>query len=308
VSGVPGRRRRADGDARRRRGSAPAGGGNCATRALVALVALVAAACSAPQLPKELPFHPSDADLGVTRIVHGSFVLELRGTRLLVDPWFHSDLSLRQAEPLGLLPDALPTVAAVLLTQGRSDHFDPDALAELVRRDRVHRAIVPPGLVERVRDLGFTDVVPLDAWQKTTVDGVEVTATPTSRDPALLGYVVAAGSVQAYVAGDTKPFPELVDVATAFPKLQLAILPIGGVRVAGVLRDMTPEQAADAAALLKPAAIVPSDYGAASTWSPLVWRPSDPLARFRAALKDAHLDDRLVVLEPGESWHRYVKP
>jgi len=277
-------------------------------RALVALAALLLAACTSLPLPKEDTFHASDADLGVTRILHGSFVLELRGTRLLVDPWFYSGTWLQHAEPLGLLPDALPAVAAVLLTQDRSDHYDPDILAELVRRDRVHRAIVPPMLADRVRALGFTDVVPLQAWEKVAVDGLEVTATPTSHDPSLLGYVVAAGPVQAYVAGDTRPFPELVDVATAFPKLQVAILPIGGRRVAGVLRDMTPEQAADAAALLEPAAIIPSDYGAGSSWFPLVWYTGSPVERFRAALKNAKLDDRLVVLEPGESWHRYVAP
>ena len=31
--------------------------------------------------------------LGVTRVVHGTFVLELHGTRLLLDPWFHSGMS-----------------------------------------------------------------------------------------------------------------------------------------------------------------------------------------------------------------------
>jgi hypothetical protein len=38
-------------------------------------------------LPREGTYH-LDADLAVTRIVHGSLVIDMAKTRLLVDPWF----------------------------------------------------------------------------------------------------------------------------------------------------------------------------------------------------------------------------
>ena len=44
----------------------------------VALAALVA--CSAVPPPRRSPYHPADADLSVTRIVHASLIVEMRGT------------------------------------------------------------------------------------------------------------------------------------------------------------------------------------------------------------------------------------
>ena len=85
----------------------------------VLVVLAVLAACTALPLPREGAYHPSDAELGVTRIVHGSLILELGKTRLLVDPWFHSGFTTRQTEPLGITPEHLPDIAAVLLNPRR---------------------------------------------------------------------------------------------------------------------------------------------------------------------------------------------
>jgi L-ascorbate metabolism protein UlaG (beta-lactamase superfamily) len=68
---------------------------------------------------------------------------------------------------------------------------------------------------------------------------------------------------------------------------------------------MGPSEAARAAALLKPRRIVPVAYGAAGGF-PFVWYASDPVARFReAATAEGLAPERIVVLEPGESWHYY---
>jgi L-ascorbate metabolism protein UlaG (beta-lactamase superfamily) len=108
-----------------------------------------------------------------------------------------------------------------------------------------------------------------------------------------------------YVAGDTRWFDELVDVATAFPDLDVALLPIGGERMLGFRRTMGPHDAARAAALLKPRRVIPIAYGAAGGF-PFVWYSSDPVNRFREETKTAGLaPERVVVLEPGESWHYF---
>src|SRR5262245_21966930 len=60
---------------------------------------------------------------------------------------------------------------------------------------------------------------------------------------------------------------------------------------------MTPEQAADAAALLTPARVIPSSFGATSG-SPFASVPADPAADFRKAMERKGLGDRL------SSWSR----
>jgi L-ascorbate metabolism protein UlaG (beta-lactamase superfamily) len=276
-------------------------------RALAVLVVALAggflAGCSPVPLARHSSFHPSDADLGVTRVVHGTFVLELHATRLLVDPWFHSGVLTSQGEPLGLMPGALPTVAAVLVTGDTVGHFDAAALRDLTAT--VPRAIAPPALRERLVGLGFHEVTGLAWWEHADVDGVSVTAVPAS-DLRANGYVLVSQDARLYVAGPTGPFEGLVDIAVAFPHLDVAILPIGGRRVFGSLREMTPEQAATAAATLGAARVVPSDYGARSR-SPWVWYAGDSLERFRKAMSEHGLADHVLVLETGESWH-YAKP
>ncbi len=272
--------------------------------ALGPLVILWGAACAPVPVPRESAFHPSDADLGITRVVHGTFILELRGARLLVDPWFHSGIVTRQGEPLGLTPATLPPLAAVLVTSDAPDRFDARALRDLA--PSVPRAIGPPALRPELTGLGFRDVTGLPWWQETSVGDVAVTAVPAGDGSGAAGYVVGAGATRVYVAGATAPFRQLVDVAVAFPRLDVAILPIGGRRVAGLLQEMTPEQAAEAAVTLGATRVIPSGYAARSR-SPLTWHAGDPLARFQDAMRARGLADRVLILAPGESWH-YTKP
>lgn len=271
-------------------------------RALLGLLAVVATACSSIPQPRLSAYHGSDADLGVTRVVHGTVIVEMRGTRLLVDPWFHSGLTLRQREALGIMPDALPTFGAVLLTDDDGDHFDDDIMTTLAAS--IPRAVVPPSLRDRAAGVGFTEVVMLRPWERATVDDVTITAVPTRSGASETGYVLERGGVRAFVAPARTNPGALVDIATAFPAVDVALLPIGGRRVMGVLREMDPEQATQATVTLKPKKVIPIGYGAEGV-PPFVWYPSDVVTTFTADLASRKLKDRLIVLQPGESWHRY---
>jgi len=273
-------------------------------RGLVLAAAVVAAACSTLPVPKRASYHAADADLSVTRIVHGAVILELGGTRLLVDPWFHSGFIVRQREPLGLTPEGLPSFTAVLLTHRHGDHFDETALARLAAT--VPTAVARPELHARLVKLGFRRVVDLDWWDGASLDGVTVTAVPARHGAPENGYVVEGGRVQVYVAGDTRYFPELVDVATRFPHLDAALLPVGGERYLGFGREMGPADAARAAALLgPPERVIPIGYGKRGGF-PLRWFARHPAERFVEECKKRGIEaKRIVVLETGESWHYY---
>ncbi len=271
-------------------------------RALLLAVALLAG-CAGLPLPREGTYHGSDADLSVTRIVHGSLVLELGKSRLLVDPWFNSAVATRQTEALGMLPEKLPPADAVLLTHKHAGHYDPDALRTIAKK--TPRAIVPPHMADAVRALGFTEVTAIDWWDHATVGPLRVTAVPAEHNARENGSVVASDRVKVYVAGDTRWFEGLVDVAAAFPNLDVACLPIGGEKAMGFRRTMGPAEAAKAAALLHARRVIPIAYGAAGGF-PFVWYADEPVIQFRDAAKDAGLSpEQVVVLEPGESWHYF---
>jgi L-ascorbate metabolism protein UlaG (beta-lactamase superfamily) len=269
---------------------------------LPALAALLAA-CGTVPVPRASPYHPSDADLSVTRIVHGSVIVEMRGTRLVVDPWFHSGFLGRHREPLGLVPDTMPDAAAVLLTHRHAAHFDRRALRTLAAR--VPRAIGRPEMQARLAKLGFREVTGLEWWEKTTVGDLVATAVPARHGVPENGYVLEAAGASVYLAGDTRYFPELVDVATRFPSLDAALLPIGGRRLFFVRREMGPNDAARAAAVLGPRRVIPIGYGATGPF-PVAWFARRPVERFVDECgKRGIAADRVVVLQPGESWHYY---
>jgi L-ascorbate metabolism protein UlaG (beta-lactamase superfamily) len=265
--------------------------------------ALLVAACNTLPLARRSAYHGSDADLTVTRIVHGSVIVALGGSRVLVDPWFHSGILTHQDEPLGLTPDALPPVDAVLITHRHDGHFDTRSLRELATT--VREVVARPELGDTLRNLGFKQVTTLGWWDKTRIGDVDVTAVPARHGVAENGYVLEAKGISAYVAGDTRPFPELVDVATRFPALDVALLPVGGERLLGFAREMTPEDAAKAAAVLGARRVIPIGYGAGGGL-PLRWYARHPTERFTRAAARLGIDEsRILVLEPGESWHYY---
>jgi L-ascorbate metabolism protein UlaG (beta-lactamase superfamily) len=272
-------------------------------RGLVTVAALLLAACAPLPVPRDVPYHQADADLSVTRVVHGSLILELGGTRILVDPWLYSGFFIRQDEPLAFRPSSLPSARAVLLTHGHQEHFDDRTLGLLA--ERVPQAIAPTALVDRLRRLGFQQVVALDWWEHVTVDDVTVTAVPARHAEPQNGYVLETDRVRVYAAGDTRAFAGLTDIATRFPHLDVALLPIGGQRLFGVRREMGPEQAAVAAATLGAAPIIPIGYGRRGGL-PVFWYPRDPVASFLAATAALGIEpERIVVLETGESWHYF---
>lgn len=273
------------------------------SRGLLGLALAVFVACAPVPVPRRSPYHAADADLTVTRIVHGSLIVDVSGTRVLVDPWFHSGLITRQSEPLGLTPDGLPTLAAVLLTHRHPDRFDSRALRSLAAH--VPEAIGRPELRTRLLGLGFRRVTGLGWWEHAGVGTVTVTAVPARHAVPENGYVLEANGVTVYVAGDTRSFPELADIATRFPRLDAALLPVGGERLLGLPREMGPEDAARAAVTLGAQRVIPIGYGERGAL-PLRWHARRPVARFVEACKERGLTrERIVVLEPGESWHYY---
>ena len=115
-----------------------------------------------------------------------------------------------------------------------------------------------------------------------------------------LGYVIRAGDRSVYFAGDTALFAAMAEI----PGVEVALLPIWGWGATLGEHHLDPSSAARATALLQPQHVVPIHWG---TYSPVrVGRGGPewldvPLERFRTALDDHGLGDRLVPLHPGES-------
>ena len=180
-------------------------------------------------------------ELGVTFIGHSSFLLQVSGKKVLVDPVFSKRLVLlrRQRWP-GLRLEELPPIDLVLLTHAHMDHLDLASLRRIVWRTRrqtgqAPKVVVPKGVEDLVEKLGFRAVHSLDWWDETKVQGLTVTMTPCKHWGARMfrdthrgygGYVVKGGGHSVYHSGDTAYFSGFREIGARL-KPEIALLPIG---------------------------------------------------------------------------------
>src|SRR5437868_14166443 len=115
--------------------------------------------------------------LGVTFIGHSSFLLQVDGRRVLIDPVFSKRLILlRRQRRAGVLVEDLPPIDLVLLTHAHMDHLDLASLRRVVRATRrltgrAPEVVVPRGVEGLVESLGFSQVHRLEWWEQIDVQG-----------------------------------------------------------------------------------------------------------------------------------------
>ena len=251
--------------------------------------------------------------LGVTFIGHSSFLLQIGGRNLLVDPVFVQWLVvLRRLRRPGVTIEQLPPIDAVLLSHAHMDHLNRPSLLRIVRQSRRLTgrspvAIVPWGVGDLVRDLGFERVIPLEWWQSERMDDLEVTLTPAQHWGARYyrdthrgfgGYVIRSGQHSVYHSGDTAYFKGFEKIGAQLAP-QVALLPIGAYYPESFRNvHASPEDALQAFLDLGSRWMIPMHFG--------TFRLSDepteePVKRLIVAAKSAGVDNRIRILGEGET-------
>ena len=249
----------------------------------------------------------------VTFIGHSSFLVQMKGLGVLIDPVFATRLIVlrRQRRP-GVRVKDLPTIDAVLLTHAHMDHLNRPSLKAIVRemRRRGRRApvaIVPNGVGDLVADLGFSEVMALRWWESAEVKGLNVTATPAKHWGARMfsdthrgfgGYVLEAESAESvYHSGDTAYFGGFAEIGKRL-KPKIALLPIGAYFPDSYRSVHTsPEEALQGFLDLGSETMVPMHY---NTFRLGREPMEEPLARLLTAAEKAGVLGRVEALGEGE--------
>ena len=256
----------------------------------------------------------SDA-VAIMFIGHSSFLVQTAGMAVLIDPVFATRLILlRRQRRAGVRVRDLPDIDAVLLTHAHMDHLNLPSLRAVTREMRRRGrpapiAIVPNGVEDLVRKLGFAKVVSLAWWQATEIGALTITATPAKHWGARMfndthrgfgGYVLqAAGVPSVYHSGDTAYFRGFGEIGRRLHP-EIALLPIGAYFPDSYRSVHTsPEEALQGFLDLGATTMIPMHF---NTFR-LGREPMDePLPRLLAAAEGAGVGAMVQVLEEGESF------
>jgi L-ascorbate metabolism protein UlaG (beta-lactamase superfamily) len=253
------------------------------------------------------------SDLGVTFIGHASFLLQIGGLNIPIDPVFAYWLILihRLRNPGVRLQD-LPPIDAVLLTHAHMDHLNLPSLRKIIRQPRevtgkAPIAIVPENVEDLLTGLGFSQVRSLDWWQSTIIGDVEITMTPSQHWGARVfrdihrrygGYVLRHGPHSIYHSGDTGYFPAFTEIGRRLAP-QTALLPIGAYSPDSFRHvHMNPEDALRAFLDLGAQHLVPMHY---RTFRLSEEPVKEPLERLLKAANAAGISAAIEPLREGET-------
>jgi L-ascorbate metabolism protein UlaG (beta-lactamase superfamily) len=177
---------------------------------------------------------------------HDSFRIEGEGLVIYIDPY---------RLPGGELPKA----DLILITHHHGDHCSPEDVARIQAAETV--IITTPDSASKLKG----QVITVKPNETHPVKGVTVQTTPAYninkfRSPGnpfhppemnMLGFILTLEGLRLYHAGDSDHIPEMADI-----QAEIALLPVSGTYV------MTAEEAAQAAATLRPQIAIPMHVGA----------------------------------------------
>jgi L-ascorbate metabolism protein UlaG (beta-lactamase superfamily) len=259
------------------------------------------------------PILAKSGEIGVTFIGHSSFLIQMGGKNILVDPVYARWLILlRRLRKPGVRIQDLPPIDLVLLTHAHMDHLNRPSLRRIVRRmrrafGRTPEVVVPWGNEDLVQTLGFSAVHALRWWESTIAQGLNITLTPCKHwgtrwfkdsHRGYGGYMLEHGDQRVYDSGDTAYFDGFREIGRRL-KPQIALLPIGAYYPDNFRSVHTsPEDALQAFNDLGAETMVPMHYGTFKlSHEPM----EEPVPRLLASAAKLGMADRMRVVPEGDT-------
>jgi L-ascorbate metabolism protein UlaG (beta-lactamase superfamily) len=215
---------------------------------------------------------------------------------MITDPVFTSHagpfgrLGPRRVRPPAIALAALPRVDTVLLSHNHYDHLQPSSVAAL----GANHVVTALG-VERYVSARNGAVTELDWWQGAPIGGAAITAVPAQHFSARTlwdrnrtlrsGFVVQTDGLTMYFAADTGYSPHFVEIAERFPRIDLALLPIGAYEPRWFMQPMhmNPDEAVRAHVDLRARLSIGMHFGTFQLTDEGIDEPLRALERARAA-------------------------
>ena len=239
----------------------------------------------------------------LTWIGHASWLIQLDGVSLLIDPIFSDSLGpgIRRFVPPAVAPGSLPNIDAQLVTHNHRDHLDLPSVKSVARP-----VIAGLGLAPLFAGQGLA-CTELDWWGETRVGAVTVRFVPSQHwsrrslndmnETLWGGFIVEGSTARLYHSGDTAYFDGFAEIGQRCGPIDAALLPIGAYDPAWFMskQHMNPEEAARAFTDLGARTFVAMHFGTFKlTDEPL----DEPPARLATEWQRRGLDPASCVVLP----------
>lgn len=202
------------------------------------------------------------SSFAVTRVLNASVLLELPGGAVLTDPFFKPPWYLRFDEPAGLTAEQLPPLTALLGGHRVADHWQPQSLRSSPYREKTAVYVASRGMARSARRAGFATVEVLRWGQRRRpVSDLEIICLPGERMGGLRtnSYLVSSGGINVLVGTEARGLGQ-IRAAAADHRVDVAVLPINGIRLLGHPLVMDASTAVEAACLLGASVLIPIHF------------------------------------------------
>lgn len=203
----------------------------------------------------------------LTWIGHASWLVQVDGVSLLIDPVFSKRISgiVPRNVAAPLQAKELPRIDATLVTHSHYDHYDRPSVnaarARVITGTGLGAAMDLPASelgwwdTERVSDTVRATFVPSQHWSRRGLFDTNETLWG--------GFVIEGKAARIYHSGDTAYFEGFAEIGKRFPGIDAALLPIGAYDPAWFMekQHMNPEQAVQAFVDLKAERFVAMHWG-----------------------------------------------
>lgn len=252
----------------------------------------------------------------LTFVNHVTMLVQVNGLNVLTDPvWSERVSPFQWAGPRrirrpGIALKDLPKIDVVLISHNHYDHLDLRTVRKLFKRhDPLFLCALGDGrLLETVKDLRYRE---LDWYQNVEQGGSRFTFLPSEhwsargvsdRNLSLWGsFMIEAPGYSVYFGGDSGYSPHFADIARKFPKIDLALLPIGAYSPRWFMKQhhMDPQDAVKAHKDLKALRSIGIHFG---TWQLTDEGLDVPVRELREAVREAGLaEGEFDVMKEGET-------
>ena len=230
-----------------------------------------------PEVKPDLEnFLKIEEDLKVIWFGHSSFLLNLRGKIVLVDPVFSESASpvsflIKRFQPPVLKLEELPKVDYVLISHDHYDHLDMESIKFF--KDKSAQFITPLGVGSHLQKWGIdaSRITQRDWWQETNFEDIKFIATPAQHFSGRglfdrnctqwASWVIQSSEHNIYFSGDSGFDSHFKDIGEMYGPFDVAFIESGQYNEKWPEVHMLPKEAVQAYKDLKAKRYFPVHWG-----------------------------------------------